>query len=315
MFTFCEVVTEELLPPLRALVAHKLKEKGYSQTHISTILGKTQPLISHYLDNDVNYWKGKLEQFGFDSEVLESYIQTIVNDIFSAPTLAIKTFNLILRDILKSGRICYVHKQKFPLLNNCNICIELFSQHNKLELSSEKEDLLKSLERAVKEIEESPYFASIIPEVYVNIAASCYACNSFEDIATIPGRIVKVKNRAKALMPPEFGIVSHLTKLLLEVKKIDPSVNVVINIKYDKKLARIVSELKISFTKTEHEIVYNEDDIINCIRRAILKSGTIPQVVFDEGGFGLEPITYVFGRSIEEAVALVLNLAKMYVLK
>ncbi|MEM1985166.1 MAG: thiamine-phosphate synthase family protein [Nitrososphaeria archaeon] len=314
MFTFCEVVAEELLPPLRALIAHKLKEKGYSQTHISALLGKTQPLISHYLDNDIRYWKDKLEQFGFDAEILESYVRTIINDISSDPTSVVKTFNLILKDILKSGKICYVHRRKFPLLNNCNVCIELFSQQ-KLELNKERENLLKSLEKAIKEIEESPYFSSLVPEVYVNIAASLDICNSFEDIATIPGRIVKVKNRVKALMPPEFGVVSHLTKLLLEVKKIDSSTNVVINIKYDKKLARIVSESKISFTKTEHKIIYNEDDIINYIRRAIIKFGAIPQIVFDEGGFGLEPMTYVFGKSIEEVVELVLNLAKMYVLK
>ncbi len=314
MFTFCEVVVEELLPPLRALVAHRLKEKGYTQTHISSILGKTQPLISHYLDYDIKYWEDKLKQFGFEAEVLESYIQTIINNISSEPILVIKTFNLILIDILKSGKICHVHRQKFPTLNNCNICVELFSQH-KLELNEERENLLKSLEKAVKAIEESPYFASIVPEVYVNIAASLDTCYTFEDIATIPGRIVKVKNRVKALMPPEFGIVSHLTKLLLDVKKIDPSVNVVINIKYDKKLARIISDSKISFTKTEHEMVYNEDDIINYIRRAIIKFGTTPQIVFDEGGFGLEPITYVFGKSIEETIDLVLNLAKMYVLK
>jgi len=311
MYTFCEVVVEELLPPLRALVAHRLRAKGYTQTQISRFLGKTQPLISHYFSNSVVYWKDKLASFDLDPEVIESYIETLSNDIVSDPTLAVKTFNLILRDILKGGKICQLHRQRLPFLKDCNVCIEIFSQPL---LSREKELLLRDLEKAVKVIEESPYFASVIPEVYVNIAASLKDCNSFDEIATIPGRIIRVKNRAKALMPPEFGIVSHLTKLLLEVKKVNPSINVVINIKYDKKLAHIVSDSKIPFAKTEHNTVYNEDDVINCVRKAVIKYGRVPQIVFDEGGFGLEPITYVFGASIEETLNLVLELAKKYTL-
>ncbi|MGB9727781.1 MAG: thiamine-phosphate synthase family protein [Nitrososphaeria archaeon] len=312
MYTFCETIAEDLLPPIRALVAHRLREKGYSQTQISNFLGKTQPLISHYLSNSREYWVSKLKSFGLELEVIESYVDTLSRDIVSEPKAAIKTFNLMLKDFLKNGKICNIHKQKIPSLKGCNICVEVFFQPT---LSGEKEFLLKKLEKAIKDIEESPYFVSIIPEVYVNIAASLENCHSFEDIATIPGRIVRVKNRAKALMPPEFGIISHLTKLLLEVKKIDPSINVVINIKYDKKLAHIVSTSNISFIKTEHDIIYDEDDVINSIRKAIEKIGNVPKVVFDEGGFGLEPITYVFGNTIEETINLVLDLAKMYVLK
>jgi predicted fused transcriptional regulator/phosphomethylpyrimidine kinase/predicted transcriptional regulator len=309
MHTFCEIVTEDLLPPIRALLAHRLREKGYSQTQISNFLGKTQPLISYYLSNSTEYWASKLKSFGLEQEVIESCVETLSRDIISEPKAAIKTFNLILKDLLKNGKICQIHKQKIPSLKDCTVCVEVFSQPT---LSREKELLLKKLEKAIKDIEDSPYFVSIMPEVYVNIAASLENCRSFEDIATIPGRIVRVKNRAKALMPPEFGIISHLTKLLLEIKKISPATNVVINIKYDKKLAHIVSNSNISFFKTEHDVIYNEDDVINCIRKAVTKIGKVPQVIFDEGGFGLEPITYVFGTSIDETVKLVLDLAKKY---
>lgn len=48
--TFCEILSQELIPGIRALIAQILiEEYGYTQTRVSRILGVTQPAVSYYL--------------------------------------------------------------------------------------------------------------------------------------------------------------------------------------------------------------------------------------------------------------------------
>ncbi len=68
--TFCEVLSQEVFPSIRALVAQILIEKyGYTQTKVSKILGVTQPAISYYLSGKRG---GKrLEMFRKDEKLME----------------------------------------------------------------------------------------------------------------------------------------------------------------------------------------------------------------------------------------------------
>jgi len=45
--------------------------------------------------------------------------------------------------------------------------------------------------------------------------------------------MVRVRGKVKALMDPEFGVSSHLAKLLLAVMSVDIKARAVINVKYD----------------------------------------------------------------------------------
>ncbi|MBU5682460.1 MAG: helix-turn-helix domain-containing protein [Nanopusillaceae archaeon] len=50
MKILCEVVSNEFLPIVRALISKNLIEKyGFTQTEVAEILGVSQPLISFYL--------------------------------------------------------------------------------------------------------------------------------------------------------------------------------------------------------------------------------------------------------------------------
>ena len=51
MKTVFEVVSQEVLPCLRSLVAKKLLENGFSQKQVADRLGLSQPAISQYKKN------------------------------------------------------------------------------------------------------------------------------------------------------------------------------------------------------------------------------------------------------------------------
>ena len=305
-------MVKDFLPNVRGLLAHKLKSMGYSQTQISRFLGITQPSISYYLENNEANFKKKLVEIGLDERSIDRDIEMLADDVISNVPRSVETLHAIWKELVVGGQVCTLHRKKMPILKDCSVCVKFFSP---IQYNEEKGELLKSIMKAISCIEMSPYFAAIVPEVYVNIAASLDSVETLDDIATIPGRIVRIRNLAKATASPEFGIQSHLAKLLLEIRRINPNFKAVMNIKFDEKLKSIVYSMKLPFAKTEHNATPNEDGIIESVRCIIKPENGRLLVVFDEGAFGLEPMTYIIGDNLQNLVQVAMEIAKEYVTK
>ena len=305
-------MVKDFLPNVRGLIAHKLKSRGYSQTRISQFLGITQPSISYYFQNNEASFRKKLVELGLDERSIDRYIEILADDVISNVPQSVETLHVIWRELIVGGQICNLHRKKVPSLKNCSVCVKFFSptQHNEA-----KENHLKSMIKAISSIETSPYFAAIVPEVYVNIATSLDSAETIDDIATIPGRIVRVRNLVKATASPEFGIQSHLAKLLLGIRRTNPNYKAVINTKFDEKLKAVVCSMKLPYAKTEHNTMPSEDGVIESIKSIMKAKSEALFVVFDEGAFGLEPMTYIIGDKLQNLVQVVMDIAKEYVIK
>jgi len=310
MFSYCEIMVKDFLPNIRALVAHRLKSKGFSQSQISKLLGVTQPSISYYLDKNEDYFKDKIKKIGLDGVMISRYVEMLVNDVVCGIPKSVETLHIIWRELIFSGQVCALHKEKFLELKDCDVCMKFLSP---VQIGKDKEVLIESMKKSILSLESSPYFAAIIPEVNVNVAVSLNSGQGIEDIATIPGRIVRVRNRAKATTSPEFGIQGHLTKLLIAVRRLNPNIKAVINIKFDEKIKFIISSTNLAHIKTEHNAILGEDDIIESIKNSLRTQKRIPLIVFDEGGFGIEPMTYLLGNNLDEIIQVALEVARKYV--
>lgn len=310
MFSYCEVMAKDFLPNVRALVAHKLNAKGFSQSRISKMLGVTQPSISYYLEEGTGHFKDKIKGMGLDDASIDMYVEALANDVVSDVSRSIETLHAMWRELMVGGGVCSLHASRYPMLKNCKVCMRLFTQ---VKFDSKREAIVDSIREAISSIESSPYFAAVIPEVSVNIAVSSNHAQEVGDVATIPGRIVRVRNRAKATASPEFGIKGHLAKLLLELRKVNPEIRAVMNIKYDGKLKSTVSGMKLPYRVTEHGPVLREDEVIQSVVDCVRCQPAVPLIVFDEGGFGIEPMTYLLGRNLDEIVQAVLEIAHRYV--
>jgi predicted fused transcriptional regulator/phosphomethylpyrimidine kinase len=260
--------------------------------------------------NNVTSFRKKLVELGLDERSIDRDIEMLADDVISNVSQSVETLHTIWRELIMGGHICTLHRKKAPILKDCNACVKFFSP---VYYNKEKEALLKSMQKVISSIEISPYFASIVPEVYVNIATSLDSAQTIDDVATIPGRIVRVRNLVKATASPEFGIQSHLAKLLLEVRRVNPNFKAVINIKFDDRLKSIVYSMKLPFAMTEHNIMPSEDSIVVSVRRIIETRNGRLLVVFDEGAFGLEPMTYILGDNLNNLMQLAMGIAKEYV--
>ncbi len=187
-------------------------------------------------------------------------------------------------------------------------------------IPAEKYHVLSNLRLAIKILEEHGELVSkLIPEVQMNIAMSLpklYA-KGIEDVAGIPGRIVKVGNKIKASSPPEFGASKHVAKAILKAMEYNPAIRAAANIKYSEEILNIIKRLgfTISFydrRKEPPEIKAKEGATIPWGIDEAIKAcgGKVPDIIYHLGDWGKEPMIIIFGNDAIDVAHKIIKIAK-----
>lgn len=295
------------MPAIRGLVALELRKSGLSQSRIATLLGITQAAVSLYLSKDPDYYKKKLQSIGIPLDEADKLMKLVSNDMLESVGKANETFCAFWKGMLSRGLLCGYHKSLYPSLGECDVCLKA-PEHP----SVEHMEILRDMEHALSMLEESSYFVKLIPEVAVNIAVSLKDAKSEMDVAAVPGRIVALRDRPKSMSRPEFGASKHMAKVLLRVRSVKNEVRAVMNMKYDEGVEAAVKKLGMNLAYTEKGDASGEEAVIEAIAAAFRKYNDL-DVVFDKGGVGLEPMTYIFGKSATDVVRKALRIARGYI--
>ncbi len=125
MKPYCEIVSQELLPALRALIAKRLIEKyELTQENAARKLGLTQSAISQY-KREIRGKKVKiLEKDEIVDRKIEEFVDRIASDELKDPIKLLNAFCEICKLIRKRGLLCELHLISFPRLKGCKICFE-----------------------------------------------------------------------------------------------------------------------------------------------------------------------------------------------
>jgi len=229
---------------IKQQLAWALKEKGLTQSQISRLLQITQPMVSKYLRSRPEISKST---------------QQLAEKVFKAQNLSISF--LFATEQIPEGEYYLATKENIPTRARFAAIAEL---KDAIELLRKKD------------------LSFFIPKVKVNIAYALEGAESKQDIASIPSGLVFVKNRLSHYAEPEFGTSSHLSSLLLNLKK-----RCVMNIKYS---PLRLKDVRHAFMEDDYSIDEDADVLIH------------------KGSFGIEPAAYVFGESPEEVIRKVLSI-------
>lgn len=235
-----ELMVEVFLPAMRQLVSRVLKNQGLSQSAISRLLGTTQASVSIYLSSPADRAYRSLESLHLDREKAELYSELLSEDLKRGPLFAQETIESVWTGLLARGMACDVHRSRYPFLADCDVCMKQFHRAR-----GQDQDAIEEVQRAVKTLESSKSFASVMPQVSVNLAYAPKDSQSPDDVVAVPGRIVKVKDRAVAMSTPEFGASGHLAKLLIIVRKGRPEFRACINLRFDSKMVTALRRMKL----------------------------------------------------------------------
>ena len=175
------------------------------------------------------------------------------------------------------------------------------------------ETIKKCIKEAVRKIEETEHFVSILPEVGTNIVMSPPEATSLSEVVALTGRIIKVENRAVGVGEPKSGASTYMGTVLLSAKKRDRRISAAINIKYSEGILNTCKELKIEPQTFLWDIKPKEAVEFKCtIPWTIEKLGKVPEIVYDIGDFGVEASMIIFGKTAIEVADKAIIIATHY---
>jgi predicted fused transcriptional regulator/phosphomethylpyrimidine kinase/predicted transcriptional regulator len=303
-----ELMTTKLLPSLRNLVSRRLRSEGFSQTRISSMLGVTQASVSLYLSGRPERAYSDLTDLSLDREESDRYVALLAEDLKRNPLDSVETLGSLWANLLGKGLACPAHRKLYPSLAQCDVCVRAFRQQRR-----ETSEPIEQVARAVRVIEDSPSFVSVMPEVSVNIACVHGESTSLEDVVAIPGRIVRVKDSAKAMFPPEFGASRHMARMLLLARRRMPRYHASINLTYNREIARVLRRLGLRTIVIGGSYPHgSEDPTVEALASRLLQPTEKFDAVVDSGGKGIEPSLYLFGESATEVASLAVRIAELH---
>lgn len=182
---------------------------------------------------------------------------------------------------------------------------------NPLELYYKSLDSVKVIEEMYKALETIEFMRgldTLTPEVGVNIVMCLRNPISLDDVCGIEGRLRLVRGFLRAQGTIKFGGSKHLGGMLIEVNKKWPSIKACMNIKYSETILKVIKELgfKItSFDRSKEPLEVKMKEGLSMkwgAQEAIKELTEEPDVIYDLGDLGKEPIIRIFGKDALDVV-------------
>ena len=252
MLTKAILVEENQIPSLRAVLCHKLNAKGHTQSEISLILKITQPMVSKYLSEK----SSEKSLSGLSDKII----------LFTE----------------KSKSLGF----SFAITQNQISNSEYFLSTKEHILTDEKSETVNDIDNAIK-ILIGKDLSEIACNVKMNIARAVINAETKEDIASIPGGLVLSDGKIIMHHEPEFGASRHLSELLMGIKKINPEIYAIMNIKFSQNVLNkiIRARLKYHYLHEKYALHTRQKEF---------------DAVIHKGSFGIEPCCYLVGKTAEE---------------
>jgi len=161
-------------------------------------------------------------------------------------------------------------------------------------------------------------FCRLIPEVRTNIAGALHDPKTKSDVAGIDGRITIVNGLPKAAGDIKFGAAEHTARLLLSAKEFENSVNFVMNLRYSPETIKDIQkktdlELEEILREKEPRKTRNKEfsTMQWLIKESINKKGRIPDLIWDKGSIGKEPMIRLFAKNSVDMIQKLKKIVKL----
>ena len=257
-------LTGNLFKELRGRACRILSEEGWTQANLGRALGVSQVMAGNYLHTLPTH----------HNEPIESNLQEAA---------------VSLSEMLKTGDASrWVLK---IVVDDQELIINFPVQDTREKMLIKITEMRKRLESSIP---------LLSPQVRVNIAIASNDAVDSSDIVAFPGRLTPIGGKARPLSSPKFGASSHLSELLLYLRKLGSNVLVIINLRWDSIISELLNNLDVNSAK----LIRNGDDL--SINDLTLEA----EALIDEGGYGFEPSLYIVSHSQNRVCKIVEDLAK-----
>jgi hydroxymethylpyrimidine kinase / phosphomethylpyrimidine kinase / thiamine-phosphate diphosphorylase len=171
------------------------------------------------------------------------------------------------------------------------------------------EELDKALER-LKRLN----IGHLVPEVQSNLAYAIPFAESVDDVASFPGRIVRLVNTIATLSSARFGASRQIHHLVLAAMDYDPERRSAMSIAYSDTLVRRIRSLgytvaEFDRSRTPPDLQQEEGSTLAWgVQDVMEELGKVPDAIFDRGAVGKVPMIRIFGNDPGSIVNLIARL-------
>lgn len=182
-------------------------------------------------------------------------------------------------------------------------------------LYQEREVVLQAIDAALRKLMEKP-LGFLIPEVRSNLGYALPGAVTYEEIAAVPGRISQVGDRMIVCRCPAFGASRHIARVIMAAITHNPAFRSAMNIKYSTEIldaCRAAGLLMASFDRTEEpkDVKEKEGSTLEWgTQKALHLASDVPDLIYDNGDVGKEPMIRILGLNPMEVVEKVMRIAK-----
>ncbi|MCU4925051.1 helix-turn-helix domain-containing protein [Halobacteria archaeon AArc-dxtr1] len=293
-----EIVVEEFLPTVRSMLAGELREEGLTQSEVAAVLGISQSAVSKYAHGEVTV----NDRIAGDERV-EALVVELAEGLATGNTSqaqALIELEVLVRELERGGDVlATLHEEAVPALAEHGSSFRIHDPESDLRTS---ERVLSSVRSGLRILENASGFAGLIPAVGSNLVACTPDPADVDDVAGVPGRIFDVKGQATVPGDPEFGVSEHVATILLAARDHGADASAAVNIQYDPAVLATLEEA--GHVTAEFDEV---GDVAANVGAAVEETPDAT-VLYQTGGMGIEPITYVLGPDAESVASTVRSL-------
>lgn len=188
--------------------------------------------------------------------------------------------------------------------------------------TEQAEMVLGNLVRAIRLLEDCPEFASLVPEVRVNLTYALPGARTPDEVAAVDGRITAVQGYPHASGLPKWGASDHMARLIIEVRQYDATFNAGINFKCDAAIIEVVQKYCaekgilsgwIDRTKEPDEVAGPDQRSMPWkIKQLATNYNGIPRLFYEGEGWGKEPLFVALGSDAVEVAGIAIEIARRY---
>lgn len=178
----------------------------------------------------------------------------------------------------------------------------------------ERYRVIQNLKMAFHRIQEKKV-GHLFPEVQSNLGFALSMAQGSEDVAAFPGRFVRWGKEVAKVADPEFGASQHIAQIILTALRYNAELRSAMNLRFSEELLTRARKAGLSlghFSRRDEPawVKRREGRSLSWgVEQVLKKAKTTPDLIYDRGDVGKEPMIRVLGRDPLEVVEKVLRLA------
>ena len=151
-----------------------------------------------------------------------------------------------------------------------------------------------------------------IPEVGINVGYALAKAKNQKDICSIDGRIVKTLCGGIRSGNICFGASKHIASVILAVMSFNSDIRCAMNLKYSEEIIKQCK--KVGFSIGSFNRTYEPSAVSSTLdwgtKEVITQLNYIPDIIFDTGAIGKEPMIRLLGRNPKDLIEKIKDLLK-----